>query len=74
MDIRELAEQKARAWQKVQELGQCNVAGLDPEKRIALDAEYQLAMDVWSKAEQEYRGALQGLNSSALAALAGRKE
>lgn len=70
MDIHELNEQRAKASQRVVLLGQMNQP-TKPEDRLRADAEYQLAVDAYHRAEAEYRDALSRLSTADLQRLAG---
>jgi hypothetical protein len=69
--IRKLAEKRAAAEQYAEALGRMNVPS-DPERRIAQSAQYRLASDAFSKADDEYRKAMNALSADELNELVGK--
>lgn len=69
--LTELNEARLRAKRTADILGMANVAGRSADERLMMDAEFQLAMDVWYRAELDYRAELQNTSTMSLMSLAG---
>lgn len=69
--LTELNEARIRAKQAADYAGMMNIEGKTPNERLAIDAEFQLAMDAWYRAELEYRAELQNTSTASLMSLAG---
>lgn len=70
MDVLEMAKKRSAAAENLRWLGQANAYGRTAEQAIAAAAQYQLAVDAYTKADADYRAAIAKLTADELSALA----